>query len=49
LDGILELHIPEIAAVARAVHNGLPDLQQRADVGAREQAVVVDRRDRRRR
>jgi hypothetical protein len=48
LDGTPELHIPEIAEVARTVHNGLPDLQQRADVGDRDQAVVGERCDRRR-
>jgi hypothetical protein len=47
LDGSLELHILEIAVVAGSVHHGLPDLQQCANVGDGQQAVVRDRRDRR--
>jgi len=47
LDGSLELHMLEIAVVAGSVHHGPPDLQQCADVGDGQQAVVRDRRDRR--
>jgi hypothetical protein len=36
LDGSLELHVLELAAIASAVHDGLPHLQQRADLGPRE-------------
>ena len=32
LNGALEPHVFEITVVAGCVHDGLPDLQQRADV-----------------
>ncbi len=41
LDSTLEVQMPEIATVERTVHNELPDLQQRTDVGDRKQAVAA--------
>ena len=41
LDSTLEVQMPEIATVERTVHNELPDLQQRIDVGDRKQAVAA--------
>ena len=46
LNGSLELHVLELTAVASAVHDRRPHLQQRADLADREQAVVGDRIDR---
>ena len=46
LNGSFELDVLELAAIASAVHDRLPHLQQRADLGHREQAIVSNRRDR---
>ena len=45
LNGSFELHVLELTAIASAVHDRLPHLQQRADLCHREQAVVGDRRE----
>ena len=45
LNGSFELDVLELAAIASAVDDRLPHLQQRADLVHREQAVVGDRRE----